>query len=296
MLASLALGGCATTGHNPQDPFESFNRNVYKFNDTLDKAVVKPVAKGYNNVVPPPARMMLSNFFANLNDVVVTVNDLLQFKVVQAVSDTGRVLVNTTFGLFGVADVASAVGMEKHHSDFGQTLGHWGIGSGPYLMLPLFGPSSVRDSVGLYADTFTNPMRKVKNVDTRNEAYVTNLTGKRASLLEQENVLDEAAIDRYAFIRDAYLQHRQSMVYDGNPPRQKYDDEDDDSKPDKGSSIEKKESGQPALTEAAPVNAPVGHETSGPDAPVVATSLEPPTPKQFTVVRMWMSQNGEAGR
>jgi phospholipid-binding lipoprotein MlaA len=236
LFASVALCGCASTGHNPQDPFEPFNRTVYKVNDTLDKAVVKPVAKGYNAVVPEVGRKMLSNFFSNLNDVTVAINDLLQFKVVQAASDAGRVVVNTTVGILGLADVASVAGLKKHTADFGLTLGHWGLNSGPYLILPLLGPSSVRDGVGLYADTLTSVMNKVKNVDTRNEAYVTNLIGKRAALLDDENVLDEAAIDRYAFIRDAYLQRRQSLVYDGNPPREKFDDDDDK---DKGSKPEK---------------------------------------------------------
>jgi phospholipid-binding lipoprotein MlaA len=292
LLASLALGGCASTGHNPKDPFESFNRGMYRFNDTLDKAVVKPVAKGYNAVVPEPGRMMLSNFFSNLNDVIVAANDLLQFKVVQAVSDTGRIVVNTTFGLFGVADVATAIGLNKHNADFGQTLGQWGIGSGPYLMLPLFGPSSVRDGVGLYADSLASPIRKISNVDTRNEAYVTNLIGKRASLLDHENVLNEAAIDRYAFIRDAYLQHRQSLVYDGNPPREKYDDEEEDSKPDKGSSNDKEKSAQPATAEAAPVAAPVVNETLPTESPVAAISTEPSEPKQIpALLRIWVSQD-----
>jgi len=202
LLASLALSGCASTNHNPQDPFETFNRGVYKINDTVDRAVVKPVAKGYNAVMPTAGKLMISSFFSNLNDVIVAVNDLLQFKVTDAISDTGRIAVNTTFGLYGIADVASAIGLKKHKEDFGQTLGHWGMGSGPYLVLPLLGPSSVLD--------------------------------KRASLFAQESVLDEASFDRYAFLRDAYLQHRRSEVYDGNPPREKYDDEGDD-KPDQHS-------------------------------------------------------------
>jgi phospholipid-binding lipoprotein MlaA len=291
LLTSLALGGCASTSHNPQDPFESFNRGVYQFNDTLDKAVIKPVAQGYNTVVPEPGRMMLSSFFSNLNDVVVLANDLLQFKVVQAVSDTGRIVVNTTFGVFGVADVATAIGLKKHNADFGQTLGHWGIGSGPYLMLPLFGPSSVRDGVGLYADSFASPIMKISNVDTRNEAYVTNLIGKRAALLDQENVLDEAAIDRYAFIRDAYLQHRQSLVYDGNPPREKYDDEEDGSKPDKGSLNDKEENAQPATAAVTPVVTPIATATLPLELPVTDISVEPSAPKQTPAVwRMWVSQ------
>ena len=287
LLSSLALGGCASISHNPKDPFESFNRNVFQFNETVDKAVVKPVAKGYNTVVPQAAKMMLSSFFSNLNDVVVTVNDLLQFKLVNALSDTGRVVVNTTFGVFGVADVATAIGLKKHNEDFGQTLGYWGIGSGPYLVLPLFGPSSVRDSVGLYADTLTSPMQQVKNVETRNEAYVTNFTGKRAALLTDETTLDEAAIDRYSFIRDAYLQHRQSLVYDGNPPREKYDDEDSDSKPDKSSSIN---NGKNALT-AQSENALVDAATTT-VMPSAASNVEQPAPQHTpAVVRIWVSQS-----
>jgi len=290
LLASLALGGCASTAHNPKDPFESFNRSMYQFNDTVDKSVVKPLAKGYNAVVPPPGRMMLSNFFSNLNDVIVTVNDLLQLKVVQAVSDTGRIAVNTTVGLFGLADVASMVGLEKHNEDFGQTLGRWGIGSGPYIVLPLLGPSSARDGVGLYADSRASVMRKVKHVDTRNQAYATNLLGRRAALLDQETTLEEAAIDRYAFIRDAYLQHRQSLVYDGNPPRVKYDDEEEeDSKPDKSSSNDKNESAPTAAT--SPVAAPVVTEVLPITSPIVAASVEPSAPQQTPAVRrIWVSQ------
>jgi len=227
LFACLVLSGCASSNHNPQDPFESFNRGVYKFNDSLDKALLKPVAKGYKAVIPPPGRMMLSNFFSNLNDVIVVVNDMLQLKVVQAISDTGRVMVNTTIGFLGVADVASYVGLKKHNEDFGQTLGYWGVGSGAYLMLPLFGPSSVRDSVGLYADSRTSLVRKVDRVDTRNQLYATSLLSSRANLLDQENLLEEAALDHYSFIRDAFLQHRQSLVYDGNPPPELYDYDDD---------------------------------------------------------------------
>jgi len=227
LLAALLLGGCASTYKNPQDPFESFNRGVYRFNDTLDRAVVKPVAKGYNKVMPEPAKMMVSNFFYNLNDVTVVINDLLQFKVVQAVADSGRLLVNSTVGMLGLVDVATVVGLERHNEDFGQTLGYWGINSGPYLMLPLLGPSSVRDGVGLYADTQTGMMQRESHVDRRNQLFAGELLDDRVRLLSRENVLDEAMIDRYSFIRDAYLQRRQNLVYDGAPPRKKYEDEDE---------------------------------------------------------------------
>lgn len=228
LVAALLISGCASTSgyHNPKDPFEPLNRSVYKFNDALDKAVLKPVAKGYKAVVPATGRILINNFFSNLDDVLVTLNDLLQFKLAQAVSDSGRVLINTTIGAFGLVDAASASGFAKHNEDFGQTLGYWGVGSGPYLVLPVLGPSSVRDSVGIYADTITAPTYNLKPTP-RNELFVVDSIRLRSNLLDQENLLDTAVIDRYSFIRDAYLSHRQNLVYDGNPPRQKYDDEDD---------------------------------------------------------------------
>ena len=289
LFASIALGGCASPSHNPKDPFESFNRGMYRFNDTLDKAVVKPAAKGYNAVVPAPGKMMISNFFSNLNDITVAINDLLQFKVVQAVSDGGRILVNTTVGLFGLVDVASVVGLEKHNEDFGQTLGYWGFGNGPYLVIPFFGPSSIRDGVGLYADTRSDVLLSVDHVDTRNQLYATKLLDKRASLLDQEKVLDEAMIDQYSFIRDAYMQHRRSLIYDGNPPREKFDDdEEEDSKPGKRSSNGRE--GSVPAAEAAYVAAPVATET----LPMLLPG-EPSASEQAPVLRVWVSQ-GELTR
>jgi phospholipid-binding lipoprotein MlaA len=281
LLCVLLLGGCASsTYHNPKDPLESFNRSMYTFNDTVDKAVLKPAAKAYNVVVPPPGRMMISNFFSNLDDVIVTANDLLQLKVKQALSDAGRIVVNSTVGLLGLVDVASHVGMDKHDEDFGQTLGYWGIGNGAYLVLPFFGPSSVRDGIGLYADSRISPLQKVSNVPARNEAYATKAVSLRAGLLSKEKLLDEAAIDRYSFLRDAYLQRRKSLVYDGNPPRDKhYDDYDDyedeenghpDNSPsldDKGSSNE--ENASPAAATESSVDAPVAAATT-PDEPHTA--------------------------
>jgi phospholipid-binding lipoprotein MlaA len=224
-LLPLLLNGCASTPNtNPKDPYEGFNRGVYKFNDTFDKAILKPVAKGYDAVLPGPVRTMLNNFFSNLDDVGVTINDLLQLKFKQAASDGSRVLFNSTFGLLGLINVTDR--LEKHNEDFGQTLGYWGVGSGPYLMLPFFGPSSIRDSAGLYADGYTSVIINTKDVPTRNSLYVTDKVNTRARLLKQEDALDEAA-DRYAFIRDFYLARRQSLVYDGNPPQEKYIDEED---------------------------------------------------------------------
>ncbi len=228
LLASLLLTGCSTISGiskyaQQKDPFESFNRGVYVFNDTLDKAVIKPVAQGYSAVTPTPVKNMVNNFFSNLDDVVITVNDLLQFKFRQAATDGSRVAFNSTFGVFGLFNVVDK--LEKHNEDFGQTLGYWGVPSGPYLMLPFFGPSSIRDGTGRYADSFASVIGRTKNMSARNRDWLAEGVNTRAGLLEGEKVLDEAVIDRYSFIRDAYLQRRQSLVYDGNPPRQKFDDD-----------------------------------------------------------------------
>ena len=227
LLTSLLLAGCNSINLSAytqqKDPFEKFNRGVFKFNDAVDRAVVKPVAQGYAKVVPSPVKTMVSNFFSNLDDVVVTANDILQFKFRQAVSDGARVAFNSTFGLLGLINITDR--LEKHNEDFGQTLGYWGVPSGPYLMLPILGPSTIRDGTGRYTDSYFSVISNTKDVPTRNSAWAAEGLDTRVGLLEEEKVLDEAVIDRYSFIRDAYLQHRQSLVYDGNPPRQKYDDD-----------------------------------------------------------------------
>ncbi len=229
LVVFLSLTGCSTlhlsTYTLKQDPFEPFNRKVYVLNDTVDQAVLKPVAQVYAQVMPSPAKTMVNNFFSNLDDVVVTTNDLLQLKFVQAASDGSRVIFNSTFGIFGLINVTDR--LEKHNEDFGQTLGYWGLGSGPYLMIPFWGPSSLRDGAGLYADSFASVIRNTQHVPTRNSMYALKSFNTRVNLLEQEKVLDDATIDRYSFLRDAYMMHRQSLVYDGNPPRIKYDDDDD---------------------------------------------------------------------
>lgn len=224
-LAVISLTGCASThASNPADPLESFNRSIYSFNDTLDKAVAKPIAKGYDKVMPTTGKTLVTNFFSNLNDVVVTANDLLQFKFAQAFSDGMRVLVNSTIGIGGLVDVAS-MNLEKHNEDFGQTLGYWGVGSGPYLVLPLLGPSSFRDGIGDLANSQVSVISRTKKMRTRNQLYLTQLVNRRAQLLSGEDVLDGAIIDRYAFIRDAYIQRRLSLVYDGNPPHDTFEDD-----------------------------------------------------------------------
>ncbi|MEQ1915291.1 MAG: VacJ family lipoprotein [Gallionella sp.] len=229
VLAVLTLSGCAS-GSNPADPYESFNRGVYKFNDGLDRTVAKPLAQGYDKVMPSPAKTMVNNFFSNLDDVVVTANDLLQFKFKQAASDASRVLINSTFGIFGLINVASR--LEKHNEDFGQTLGYWGLQPGPYLMLPILGPSTMRDGFGRVVDTVPSQSGKIKPVATRNSLYALNGVKTRAQLLEAEKVMDQTTLDRYQFIRDAYLQYRLNLVYDGDPPRPKYDDYEDYGDPD----------------------------------------------------------------
>jgi phospholipid-binding lipoprotein MlaA len=225
-LATIALTGCASS-HNPADPLEPFNRGVYKFNDTLDKAIVKPVAQGYNKVVPDTGKILVTNFFSNLNDVIVTTNDLLQFKFTQAFSDGMRFLVNSTIGMAGLVDVASKH-LDKHNEDFGQTLGYWGMKNGPYLVVPILGPSTFRDSIGDIGDSQVSVISRNPHVRTRNQAYLLKGINRRSQLLADESLLDGAVIDRYAFIRDAYLQRRQNLVYDGNPPHDPYEDDPED--------------------------------------------------------------------
>lgn len=220
-LTSL-LSGCAH--QNARDPLEPLNRGIYAFNDAIDNAVMKPVATGYRAVLPQFVRTGVSNFFSNLDDVTVVVNGILQLKIPQALSDTGRFLINTTIGVLGLIDVATHLGLEKHNEDFGQTLGYWGVGNGPYLVLPFFGPSTFRDGVGRWVDSKTDPVRWEDHIRTRNQFLVLRVVNTRANLLDSEKVLDAAAIDRYAFLRDAYLQRRRSLVYDGNPPPEPEDD------------------------------------------------------------------------
>lgn len=229
MIAMLAfLTGCASSYNNPQDPYEGYNRAMYKFNDTLDRAVIKPVAQGYDAVVPEPISWGISNFFSNLNEITVIINDLLQGKFEQAADDTGRFVLNSTVGVLGIFDVAGHAGHKKNNEDFGQTLGAWGFEPGAYVVLPLFGPRTVRDSFGLVGDMFTDPVMYVEGDDARLALAGTRLIDTRARLLKASKVLAEATDDEYAYVRDAYLQRRQYLVYDGNPPNADANDEDFD--------------------------------------------------------------------
>jgi len=224
LLAALALAlaaGCATTnGGDPRDPFEGFNRSMYAFNDAFDEAIGKPVATAYKSVLPDPVRGWVRNFFANLGDLFIGVNNLLQAKPSDAVNDWARFAFNTTLGLFGINDVASEMGLEKHNEDFGQTFGRWGAASGAYLVWPLLGPSTVRDTAGGLLDAYFDPVRRHDPTDARNFSVVLRATSQRADLLDASRILEEAALDKYIFQRDAHLQRRRGLIYDGNPPRE----------------------------------------------------------------------------
>lgn len=219
VLMAGMLGGCATQAN--KDPLEGLNRGIYKFNDTADKAVIKPIAGAYRAVLPSPLRTGVNNFFANLGTVVTIVNDLLQFKLDKAMDDTGRFAINSTFGIAGLVDWASMDGIEERHEDFGQTLAQWGWKDSAYLVLPLLGPSTLRDTGGLVVDgAFFDPLGYVDGPSDRNQLLLTKFIDTRASYLPGSDLLDEAALDPYAFMRDAYLQRRNTQIYDGNVPDQ----------------------------------------------------------------------------
>jgi len=203
---------------NPKDPFESFNRSVTTFNDRVDQALLQPVARTYVKVTPDILQTGVKNFFGNLADVWSTVNNALQLKPQETVESLARVGVNTILGVGGVIDWASKMGIDRHTEDFGQTLGHWGVGSGPYLVLPLLGPSTLRDTVSLTMDFNGNPTHRVKPASARYELMGLNLVSKRAQYLGLGDELNDLALDRYSFLRDVYLQKRLSDVWDGNPP------------------------------------------------------------------------------
>jgi phospholipid-binding lipoprotein MlaA len=219
-LLLSGAAGCATTpGGDPRDPLEGFNRAMYSFNDGFDQAIGKPLATAYKEVLPDPVRTWVRNFFANIYDLWTGFNNLIQGKPADAVTDWARFAFNTTIGVFGINDVATQMGLEKHEEDFGQTLGRWGMDDGAYLVWPFIGPSSMRDTVGLIPDTYFDPVWNHKPHGVRYFAASTRAISKRADLLDASRILEEAALDKYVFMRDAYLQRRRSQVYDGNPPR-----------------------------------------------------------------------------
>ena len=232
LAASLLLVGCASAPTaNPKDPWESMNRSVASFNDKLDDNVLKPVASGYRNVVPDLIQTGVRNVFNNFADMWSTVNNLLQLKPLNTAESLGRVIVNTVFGIYGIFDVATYIKLERHPEDFGQTLGYWGVPSGPYLVLPLFGPSTLRDGASLPVDFSVSPTQYIDDIPTRNQVFALRLVSKRAELLKSGNMLEQASIDKYSFTRDAYLQYRRSQIYDGNPPDEEDTTEDPSADP-----------------------------------------------------------------
>lgn len=243
LIAVVFLAGCASTqNQNQSDPLESMNRAVFDFNETLDDYVMEPAARGYKWVMPDPLELLISNFFSNLNDVVVTTNSILQLNYESALASGTRVLINTTFGMFGLIDIASDitaasdVNLSKRNEDFGQTLGFYGLGTGPYIVLPLLGPSTARDAFGFAIDSvFIDPVTQgvtsvfVDGVPYLNasEVRLPVATGRaldeRAKLFDVEKTLEEAALDKYEFVRDAYFQRRESLINneDTNEPNGK---------------------------------------------------------------------------
>jgi phospholipid-binding lipoprotein MlaA len=224
LLCLLLVSGCATVEgeRDPRDPWEGFNRGVYRFNETFDEYIAQPVARGYVAVLHQEIRTRVSNFFSNIQDLLIGANNFLQGKFEDGVNDWARFAFNSTIGLFGIHDVASDFpGLEKHNEDFGQTLGRWGAGPGPYLILPFLGSSTVRDAAGTAVDWAVQPVGEVRPIELRNTLYGLYFVDTRAQLLEASRILEEAALDKYTFQRDAYLQRRRSLIYDGRPPREK---------------------------------------------------------------------------
>ena len=216
------------TFRSKHDPWEPVNRKIFGFNETVDDYLLRPVAKGYRWVMPDPLEIAVGNVFSNLRDIPITLNNLLQLKFNNALTSSMRVIVNSTLGLAGVADVASGIGLEKHDEDFGQTLGYYGVSSGPYVVLPFFGPSSTRDGPASIVDAVTDPVFVGSFFVA---PFIGPIVGSartadtRASLLKTEKTLDEAALDKYEFMREAYLQRRRNLVHDGKPPKEMEDED-----------------------------------------------------------------------
>ena len=215
----LMLTGCASGPRaHPNDPLEPLNRNVSQFNDVVDRALLKPAATAYQHVTPALVRTGASNFFGNVSDVWSFINTALQLKPVEALDNLMRVGVNTLFGMGGLLDVASEMNIERHKEDFGQTLGRWGVPTGPYLVLPILGPTTLRDSLAFGIEARADVVRNLSHVPTRNSLLTVRTLEARANLLRLSSVVEEAALDRYSFTRDVFLQRRRSAVYDGEPP------------------------------------------------------------------------------
>jgi phospholipid-binding lipoprotein MlaA len=211
--------GCATGPNaNPADPFEPMNRQVSRFNDGLDDAVLRPVATVYRQALPSLVRTGINNFFGNLSDVWSFADSVAQLKLQDSAQTFMRVSVNTVFGLGGLLDIGTEAGIDRHSEDFGQTLGRWGVPSGPYLVLPLLGPSTLRDATALIVDFQGDPVNAVSDIPVRNSMYALRLVDIRSNLLRASQLIDDAALDKYSFTRDAFLQRRRNEIHDGNLP------------------------------------------------------------------------------
>lgn len=220
LAAAATLSGCAI-GPDKRDPMENWNRAVFTFNDKVDTYALKPIATGYRDWTPSFVQTGVNNFFGNLQDLWTGGNNLLQGKGADGLSDLGRFTLNSTFGVLGLFDVATEAGLRKHKEDFGQTLGRWGVQSGPYMVLPLLGPSTLRDTAGLPLDFAADPWTYKEPVHVRNIGAGVRVIDQRAALLDASSLLEDAALDRYEFVRDGFLQRRQSQVYDGDVPETK---------------------------------------------------------------------------
>lgn len=220
----IAASGCATTANNPKDPYEGFNRAMFAVNEGFD-VVIKPVAQGYDAAAPLPLKVAIGNFFGNVWDAWTAVNNFLQGKGQEGMSDVGRVLINSTIGIGGAFDIAGEIGLTKHQEDFGQTLARWGVGDGPYFYWPIIGPRTTRDTFGWMVDVYIDPVWRVDNMALRNSLVATPYIDVRASLLPSDKVVDEAAFDKYDYVRNAYLQHRRSEIFDGQLPHEVIVDE-----------------------------------------------------------------------
>ncbi|MEK6346436.1 MAG: VacJ family lipoprotein [Burkholderia sp.] len=216
LAASALLSGCATgPNRTPGDPLEPMNRVIFTVNDSIDSHIAAPIARGYQKVTPTPLRTAISSFFSNIGDLGNAANNLLQLRVTDATQDVMRVVINSVFGVGGLFDVATVAGLPKHHQDFGLTLARWGVPSGPYLVLPLFGPSSFRDGVGRTVDVRFNLLNYIEPA-VRNPMYIGQFISARSDLLGASDLLQQAALDKYSFVRDAYTQQRQSQTYHGS--------------------------------------------------------------------------------
>ena len=221
-IGLAAMGGCASTSElaDPRDPLEPVNRSIHNFNEGVDKYAMKPLAEGYRAVAPSFVETGVRNFFSNLDDVTVLANNLLQFKLEEGTSDFLRLALNSSLGLLGLLDIGTEIGLRKHNEDFGQTLGRWGFETGPYLVLPFFGPSDFRDTAGLAVDKlYTDPLLHIEDIGIRNRTYLLSAISSRADLLDAKAAVEAAALDGYEFTRDFYLERRKALVYDGRPPR-----------------------------------------------------------------------------